>query len=172
MPSFATTSDRPRRALLRAALALPLALALSTFASAHGSRAGEIRIGHPYATPSLAGTTIGAAYIAKLENGGDKPDRLLRASTPVSASVQLHSMSQDAQGVMRMREVGEIALAPGQAVRMRPGGGFHLMLMELKKPLREGDRFPLTLVFEKGGTVDVEVVVQKPPAAGEAGHMH
>ncbi|HEX7435069.1 MAG TPA: copper chaperone PCu(A)C [Caldimonas sp.] len=141
-------------------------------AAAHDTTVGEIAIEHPYATPSLAGTTTGAAYFVALENTGAKPDKLVRASTPVAASVEMHTMSVDAQGVMRMREVDGIALAPKQSVRMRPGMGDHLMLVGLKRPLKEGETFAMTLQFERAGKVEVKVVVQTPRASAAMPDMH
>ena len=123
-------------------------------------------------TPSLAGSSNGAAYFATLENTGDKPDRLLRASTPAAASVELHNMGMDPQGVMRMREVDAIALAPKASIRMRPGMGFHLMLIGLRQPLKEGATFPMTLTFERAGKAEVKVVVQSPRADAPSRHAH
>jgi periplasmic copper chaperone A len=159
--------------LPRAACAALLSLLTATMALAHGGTAGDVRIEHPYATPSVPGASNGAAYIATLENTGKQPDRLLRASTPAAARAELHTMNMD-DGVMRMREVDAIALAPGAAVKMRPGQGYHFMLMGLKKPLKEGDSFPMTLEFERGGKIEVKVVVQVPkaPAADMADHKH
>ena len=73
-------------------------------------------------------------------------------------------MSVDAQGVMRMRQVDGIALAPKASVKMRPGMGYHLMLVGLKRPLKDGEAFPMTLEFERAGKVEVKVVVQAAPA--------
>ena len=67
-------------------------------------------------------------------------------------------------GVMRMREIEAIDLAAGSALKMRPGAGFHLMLIDLARPLKEGETFPLTLKFEKAGTVEVKAYVQTPKA--------
>ena len=163
-------------ALLAAALGRsPLALAfVAAAALAHGSTVGDIEIGHPYATPSLPGTSNGAAYFAMLENTGNAADRLLRATTPVAARVELHSMAVDAQGVMRMREIDGIALAPHAKVRMRPGMGMHLMLVGLKEPLKDGARFPMTLEFERAGKVEVTINVQSaiPGGGGAASHAH
>jgi copper(I)-binding protein len=162
-------------ALLAAALRrAPLALAfVAAAAFAHGSTVGDIEIGHPYATPSLPGTSNGAAYFAMLENTGNAADRLLRATTPVAARVELHSMAVDAQGVMRMREIDGIALAPHAKIRMRPGNGMHLMLVGLKEPLKDGARFPMTLEFERAGKVEVTVNVQSAiPGGGAASHAH
>jgi copper(I)-binding protein len=153
----------------------PLALAfVAAAAFAHGSTVGDIEIGHPYATPSLPGTSNGAAYFAMLENTGNAADRLLRATTPVAARVELHSMAVDAQGVMRMREIDGIALAPHAKIRMRPGSGLHLMLVGLKEPLKDGARFPMTLEFERAGKVDVTVTVQSaiPGGGAPASHAH
>src|SRR4051812_14658200 len=108
----------PRRLLLTlAAIAAAGTLALPAFG--HGAQAGDIAIGHPYATPSLPGMTNGAAYLASIENKGAAPDRLLRASTPMAARVELHTMSVDGQGVMRMREIDGIDLAPKAKVQMK-----------------------------------------------------
>ena len=160
-----------RRNALRGAVALSAICAVAA-ATGHGSTAGEIVIGHPFATPSPPGATTGAAYLTTLENGGDKPDRLVRASTPVAARVEMHTMNVDAQGVMRMREIDAIGLAPKQVVLMRPGGGMHLMLIDLKTPLKNGDTFPMSLQFERAGKVEVNVVVQIPRPRDAAPKMH
>ncbi len=147
---------------------------------AHDSKVGHIAIVDPFATPSLAGTSTGAVYLTSLENRGAQPDRLLRASTPVAARVELHTMAVDARGVMRMREADGIALVPHTPVRMKPGAGMHLMLVEMKRPLKAGESFPLTLEFERGGKAEVSVLVKayKPQAEpmasmpGMAEHKH
>jgi len=162
-------------ALLAAALRrASLAFAFVTTATlAHGSTVGDIEIGHPYAKPSLPGTTNGAAYFATLENTGNSADRLLRASTPMATRVELHTMAVDAQGVMRMREIDGIALAPHAKIQMRPGSGMHLMLIGLKEPLKDGARLPMTLDFERAGKVEVTVIVEGDSSGGgAAGHMH
>ena len=149
--------------LKRAVGAALFALFAHVGAQAHGSTAGDVSIGHPYATPSLPGAKNGAAYIATLENTGKQPDRLLRVSSPVAGHGEVHTMTMDG-GVMRMREVEAIPLAPGESIKMRPGQGYHFMLMDLKQPLKEGDTFPMTMEFERGGKVEVKVVVQVPKA--------
>jgi periplasmic copper chaperone A len=160
--------SRATRGVLVLALGVACGVALG-----HGSHAGDIEIEHPFATPSIPGTTTGAAYFVSLENGGKVADKLVRASTPVAARVEIHTMSVDAQGVMRMREIDGIALAPKAKLQMRPGMGTHLMLVGLKEPLKEGATFPMTLQFERAGSVEVKVVVQTPPARGAADeHMH
>jgi copper(I)-binding protein len=141
---------------------LAASLAALSFGAAAGQEVtvGDIAISRPFATVSLPGTTTGAAYIAALENTGAKPDKLLRATTPVAASVELHTMSVDAQGVMRMREIDGVVLAPKAPLRMRPGMGMHFMLVGLKRPLKEGETFPMSLQFERAGKVEVTFYVQ------------
>ena len=141
---------------------------------AHDYHAGDIHIVHPYATPSVAGTSNAAAYIATLENTGTRADRLLRVSTPLAGRVELHHMNLDAEGVMRMRRVDDAVLEPATPIKMRPGQGWHFMLTELKQPLIEGQTFPMTMEFERGGKVDVKVVIQVPKAraAEPAAHKH
>ena len=158
--------------ILRLFAAIALALATG-FALAHGYSVGDVRIGHPFATPTPPGATIGAAYFASLENQGSQADRLLRVSTPVATRVELHSGEIGADGVMRMRELdGGLKLPSKAVIRLRPGMGDHLMLMGLKKPLVEGERFPMTLVFEHAGKVDVEVLVQVPKDQGKMPMHH
>jgi len=147
-------------------------LLVSIGASPHGGQAGDVVVTHPFATPTVPGARTGAAYLVRLENKGDVADRLLRASTPAAASVELHSMKIDAQGIMRMREVDAIPLGPGSTVTMRPGQGVHLMLVGLRAPLREGATFPMTLTFERGGSIEVEVVVQSPRGRDGAASPH
>lgn len=164
--------DSTRR--LARALTVGVLASVAWAAAAHGAKVGDIAIGHPYATPSIAGSPNGAAYLASVENKGAVSDRLVRASTPAAARVEIHTMNVDAQGVMRMREIEGIALAPKEKVQMKPGVGLHLMLIGLKEPLKEDATFPMTLEFERAGKVEVKVIVGQPkPARGAAsGHMH
>ncbi len=156
---------------LRLGLGL-IALVCGASAWPQETSVGDLRIGHPYATPSLPGSTTGAAYLVSIENAGSQPDRLLRASTPAAARVEMHSMAVDAQGVMRMREVAAIALAPRQTLKMQPGGAMHFMLIGLKKPLKDGDTLPMTLQFERAGSVEVKLVVQTPRPSMDMPEMH
>lgn len=161
-----------RTHLKRAAGAALFTLFSIAGAHAHGGRAGDIEITHPFATPTPSGASHGAAYIATLANTGQQPDRLLRASAAVAQRTEIHTMAVDAGGVMRMREVDYITIAPGASLKMRPGEGFHFMLIGLKQPLKEGDSFPLTLEFERGGKTEVKVIVQVPKAGAMAEHKH
>ncbi len=139
-----------------------------TFAHAHSFKLGDIDIGHPYARVTAAGQPIGGGYLT-LDNKG-RDDKLLSARAAVSASVELHSMSMEGD-VMRMREVDSVALPSGKKVELKPGG-FHIMFVGLKAPLKAGDKFPMTLKFEKAGEVEVMVSVEAPKAAGAAPADH
>jgi copper(I)-binding protein len=171
IPSHLSETPMPSKLLKLVACSAVFAVAA---AHAHDGRAGDVEVTHPFATPTPAGARNAAAYVVTLENTGKQPDRLIRVSTRVAQRAEIHTMAVDAGGVMRMREVGEIALTPGVPVKMRPGEGYHFMLMGLKQPLKEGDSFPMTLEFEHGGKVEVKVVVQVPKARpGEiAEHKH
>jgi copper(I)-binding protein len=156
----------------RLVLATALGVCVTTLAYGHGSSKGDLVINHPYAAPSLAGVPNGAAYVRSIKNKGDLPDRLLSASTPVAARVELHRMVLDGT-VMRMREVPAIDLPPNATTSLRHGGEYHLMLTGLKQALKVDDRFKLTLNFERAGSQTVEVWVQKPRGAASANeHDH
>jgi len=160
-----------RRRALQAGLALFAGLALP--AAAHDYKIGALRIEHPYATPSPAGARNGAVYLRLLRNTGDQPDRLVGARTPVAAAVEIHRSAVDANQVMRMRAVDGIDLPPRSERALRHGGEYHLMLIDLKAPLQEGERFEITLRFEKAGEREVKVWVQQPRDASAAGaHKH
>jgi hypothetical protein len=143
-------------------LRLLLILVLGFVPAAAGAQpAGKIRVDAPWARAS-AGTT-GAVYVT-VRNDGDMPDRLVGASTPAAAKAELHAMTMDGN-VMKMRGVAEIDVAPHGTAELKPGG-LHIMLMELKAPLKPGETFPLTLKFEKAGDVPVTVAVQGMGAMG------
>ncbi|MBC8055378.1 MAG: copper chaperone PCu(A)C [Rhizobiales bacterium] len=146
------------------------ALAFATaIAHAHSFKLGDIDIGHPYARATVPGQPTGGGYL-KLDNKG-RDDKLLSARAAVSASVELHSMRMEGD-VMRMRQVEGIALPAGQKVALEPGG-LHIMFVGLKAPLKVGDKFPMTLKFEKAGEVEVIVNVEAPRSgAAASGHAH
>lgn len=142
-----------------------LLTAIGPLAFAHDYSAGDLKIGHPYTRTTPPGAVAAGAYLS-IENKGKAADKLLRAASPAAGLVELHSMSMDGN-VMRMRAVPSIDVAAGATVKLAPGG-LHVMLQDLKRPLKEGERIPMTLVFERAGEVKVELAVQKSDAA--AGH--
>lgn len=150
---------------IRYCFATLAAIALFAVAEAHEYKQGGLLIGHPFSRVS-AGKT-GAAYLT-IENRGREADRLTGVASPAAASAELHEMKMDGT-IMRMRQLPGIDLPAGGKVALQ-SGGYHIMLIGLKAPLKEGDKFPLTLTFAKAGTVEVEVIVEKPGAA--TGHLH
>ena len=95
------------------------------------------------------------------------PDRLIEVATPVADRAQMHAHSMD-HGVMKMRPLDAIEIAPGSPTVLAPGG-LHVMLFKLDHPLGEGMRFPLTLTLERAGLLTVEVEVHKIGAMGPDG---
>jgi periplasmic copper chaperone A len=155
---------KPRVALVAAALVL-----VAGSAAAHDYAVGALRIEHPVAPPTPPGARTGAAYFT-LVNGGRDSDRLLRATSPAAAAVELHSMSMDGN-VMRMRALAALDVPAGTTVALG-SGGYHLMLVGLKQPLVAGERIPLTLTFEKAGPVEVSAWVEMPKAGAADAHKH
>jgi copper(I)-binding protein len=129
---------------------------------------GDLVIENPWARESV--TKSGAAYLT-VRNDGDQYDRLIGVSADVAEMAQIHeSTMQD--GVMKMRPVEAIEVpAHGEAV-LEPGG-FHIMLMGLKAPLKEGESFSLTLAFEKAGEIEVMTTIEDiAHTGGGHGHTH
>jgi periplasmic copper chaperone A len=126
--------------------------------SAEQVKSGDLVLDHAWTRATPAGATVGAGYLT-IENKGATPDRLVGASTPAAARVEVHEMTMN-NGVMKMRPVeGGLSIPAGQSVTLAPGG-YHIMLMGLKTPLKEGEKVPLTLQFDKAGKVDVTLDVQ------------
>ena len=94
-------------------------------------------------------------------------DRLVGASSPAAEAAQIHK-TESVDGVMKMREAGPLEIPAMGTLEMKPGG-YHIMLMGLKQPLKEGDTLEVTLTFEKAGQVAVKVPVGK---VAEGGHDH
>ena len=129
---------------------------VGSFALAAESRHGDLVIGQPWARASIGKAPNGAAYMT-ISVQGTEADRLIAAESEVARRVELHTHMMDGD-IMRMRPVAAIEVAPGEPTVLQPGG-LHVMLMGLKSPLTEGQRFALTLVFERGGRVEVDVAV-------------
>jgi len=126
----------------------------ATAASARDYKIGDLTVTDPWSRATPKGAKVAAGYM-KITNTGTAPDRLISGSSDVSASFQIHEMSMD-HGVAKMRPLKDgIEIKPGQTVELAPGS-FHLMFVDLKKPLNQGDHFKATLVFDKAGKVDVE----------------
>ena len=112
----------------------------------------------------------GAAYLM-LKSAAKKSVRVVGGESPVAEMVELHTHLTEG-GVMKMRKLEDgVEVPAGESVTFEPGG-MHVMLMGLKKPLKSGEAFPLTLRFEDGGTASVEVKVMSPDEAPSMKHGH
>ncbi|MCX5581647.1 copper uptake system-associated protein [Kaistia terrae] len=141
------------RAFSRFLAAAVLLVAPSAFA--HEYKVGDIKIGHPWTRATPPSARVGGGYL-NLTNHGQTEDRLVGGSSLASGRVEIHTM-EVTDGVMKMRALPDgLALPPGETVKLEPGG-YHLMLIDLKAPIREGAKIPVTLRFEHAGTVDVEL---------------
>ncbi|MDR7521630.1 MAG: copper chaperone PCu(A)C [Armatimonadota bacterium] len=99
-----------------------------------------------------------SAIYMTIHNTGPRGDRLVRAETDVAAAVELHETRMEG-GMSRMHKLPAIVVPAGGRVTLRPSG-LHIMLLGLKRDLREGDRFTATLHFEQAGAVAVRVPVR------------
>ncbi len=98
-----------------------------------------------------------AAVYLELRNEGAVTDRLIGAVSPIAERIEIHGHRSEG-GIMSMAAVPDLALPPGETVTLAPGR-LHLMLFGVRQPLNPGNRFPLTLRFERAGTAQVQVVV-------------
>lgn len=130
----------------------------------HGHATGPIQAEAGWSRAAGAGR-VGAGFLT-LRNSGEA-DRLVSARADIARTVELHTHIREGN-VMRMRPVEAIDLPSGQSVTLAPGG-LHLMLIDLKQPLRQGDSVPVTLVFEKAGEIQVTLAVQSAGARGPGG---
>jgi copper(I)-binding protein len=121
-------------------------------------------VDHPWARATPRGAKTGAVYLTLVNHGG-APDRLLSATTPLADKVQFHSVSEE-NGVSHMREMKSVEINPGGKITFSPGG-MHIMLVGLKQPLKQGQSFSMTFIFEKAGKEDVTV-----PIAGIGAMRH
>lgn len=146
------------------------ALAMASAALAHSNQAGSLAIQNPWSRETAPGQTVGGGFMT-ITNKAAAEDRLVSGTSPVATQVQLHTMTMDG-GVMRMRQVqGGIAVPARGRLELKPGS-YHLMFMGLKRPLRQGERFPVTLRFERAGSVTVRVLVQPVTSTGPMGSGH
>jgi hypothetical protein len=140
----------------------------SSSAFAHEFKLGTLTIGHPWARASAGPVRNGAAYLT-VHNAG-AADSLVAVSGDVAKRVELHTHLMEGD-VMKMRRVEALEVPAGGMAALEPGG-IHVMLIGLAQPLKEGERFPLTLTFRDAGEVTVEVKVEAVGSMGPAGADH
>lgn len=121
-------------------------------------KAGDLVITQAWTRATPNGAKIGGGYVT-IENKGSTPDRLIGGSTDAASKIEVHEMTMK-DGVMTMRALDNgLTIDPGKTVKLAPGG-YHLMMFDLKNPLKQGDAVPVTLKFEKAGEVKVSLAVQ------------
>jgi periplasmic copper chaperone A len=146
-------------------------LLFASGAAAEDYRIGALEIAQPWSRATPRGAAVASGYVS-IRNTGATPDRLVGGTFALAPRVEIHEMSMD-QGVMKMRELkGGVEIRPGAAIELKPGS-YHLMFVNLTRPLAKGDRVKGTLVFEKAGPVEIEYAVEAigaAPSHGARGH--
>ena len=145
---------------------------LSQPSGAENAVSGNLAITQAWSRATPGGAKVAGGYLT-IENRGAGPDRLLSGSTELARKLEIHEMAVNG-GVMTMRPIeGGLIIAPGSSVKFAPGG-YHLMLLDLNAPLRQGEQVPVTLTFERAGAIEVlfdvqGVGAQAPAAPGKPG---
>ena len=124
--------------------------------------AGGVRIEMPWARASIGTGRPVAAFITIINDGGQE-DRLIKIETPTAGKVEIHETTT-VDGVSKMNRVEDLRIAPAGRIEFRPGG-LHIMLTDLREPLRKGESFPLDIYFEKNGPVSLMVPIAGPGAS-------
>lgn len=147
-----------------------IVLAVLLFVGAMSAQA-QIVVAKPWVRSTVPGQSVAGAFM-KIESG--TPVALVGASSPAAGRVEIHESSMEG-GVMRMRPVARINVAPGKPVELKPGG-YHIMMMDIVKPLAAGGSVPLRLTFERAGqpaqTIDVKAEVRDVMGSGGQHGMH
>lgn len=127
-------------------------------ALAHNHGKGDIQVHHPWSRATPPGAKVGVGYM-EIRNRGKQPDRLVSASTPVAKRVEMHVTERDGE-IAKMRQLKTFEIPGGERMLLAPDGA-HLMLVDLVAPLKRGERFKITLRFERAGELEVEMEVQE-----------
>jgi hypothetical protein len=148
-----------------------IALAATSLALVATANA-QVAAASGWARATTPGAKVAAAYLT-LTNSGAQSRKLLKITSTVSDAVSIHQTSITAQGTARMWPMAVLAVAPGQTLRLEPGG-MHVMLGDLKAPLIAGQKVPLTMKFD-GGEAEMTILLDvRPlvPAANDQAHLH
>ena len=117
----------------------------------------QVSAEHPWTRATPPGAKVGAGFVTLKSAGA--ADRVIGATSPVAGRVEMHVTIREGE-VMRMREVRTLEIPAGGTFELKPGGA-HLMLVDLKRPLKQGGKVPLTLQLEKGGALALEMTVEE-----------
>ena len=127
---------------------------------------GDLTVTSPWTRATPGGAKIAGGYL-KITNNGTSADRFTGAKSDAADRVEIHEMSMS-DGVMKMRPLPNgLEIKPGETVELK-SGGYHLMFMDLKQPLKQGDTLKATLQFEKAGSLDVNFNVNALGASAPA----
>jgi copper(I)-binding protein len=130
----------------------------------------QIEIENPWSRATAPGAKVGAGYLT-IRNKSAAADRLVGASSPAAARVETHVIEKQGE-ILRMREVKGYEVPAQGSFELKPGGA-HLMLVDIKRPLKEGEKLPLVLRFQNAGEVKAELEVRALGAAPKAQpHRH
>ena len=128
----------------------------------------QVVIEKPWARATAPGATVAGGYMI-IRNSGGSPDRLVGASSPASAKVELHVHLVE-NNVMKMRQVPAYAVPAKGSFELKPGGA-HLMFVGIKRPFKEGEKVAMKLNFEKAGEVNADFHVGQL-TGGAPAHKH
>jgi copper(I)-binding protein len=134
-------------------------VALLCMAIGTGALAGEIVVVDPYVRMVPQGVPTTGAFML-IKNTGNTDRKLLRVDSGAAKTVELHSHIND-NGVMKMRQVRELEIKAKGQTELKPGS-YHVMMIDLRQALQEGEKVPLTLSFDDGSSEKVEAVVRNP----------
>lgn len=129
---------------------------------------GQVQVEGPWIRATTPGAKVAAGYMT-IRNKSAQPERLVGGSSPVAGKVETHIHIKDGD-VVRMREVKGYDIPANGVFELKPGGA-HLMLVDLKRPLKEGEKVSLVLKFEKSGEVKVDFEV-RPLVSAHKEHSH
>lgn len=125
----------------------------------------QVTVGEPWVRATVAAQKASGAFMTLTSV---QPVKLVGVSSPAAGVVEMHEMKME-NDMMRMRQMPTLDLPAGQPVKLAPGG-YHLMLLDLKQPLKEGEKIALTLEFEDAKKVRSKVVVDAPVKPLNAAH--
>ncbi len=120
-----------------------------------------------WAAPTPGGVEVSAGYLT-IVNGTQEEDALIGATSPRAERIEVHDMTMQ-DGVMQMRAMERLPLAPGESVELAPGGR-HLMFFGVTQPFAEGEQIPVRLSFERAGEIDVALPVRRTAGGVHGAH--
>lgn len=149
-------------------LSVLIAMTASLGAQAQSPAKTEVKVFDAWARTTVPGASVSAAY---MHIKSARPMKLVKAESPVAGMTEIHQMSMK-DGVMNMSAVDAVDIPAGKLVDLRPGG-LHVMLMQLKQPIKKGDEIPLKLTFEDAAKKTIVLDVKAKAQEKDSGsHKH